>query len=183
MNLINRSRLESRLAGMSAGPTADADKVVVIGENGAMPRRLSSPFQTWVHRIGSIIALVFAMFVVLRLPLPAGNSFKLVMALWFTIFLYGAYRAFRLKTVELEGEDLLISNFGEQIRVPLNTVAAVKGGLGGKNPIKLQFRIATDFGESITFVPPQRRSMWPWQRHPLVKELQDRCRLDVRQLG
>ncbi|HEV3416107.1 MAG TPA: hypothetical protein VG056_04820, partial [Pirellulales bacterium] len=162
--------------------TADADEVARIGENGTMPRKLSSPFQTWVHRIGSIIALVFAVFVVLRLPLPAGNSFKLMLALWFTIFVYAAYRAFRLKTVELKGEDLLISNFGEQIRVPLNTVAAVKGGLGGKNPIKLQFRIATDFGESITFVPPQRRSMWPWQRHPLVKELQDLCRLEIRQL-
>jgi hypothetical protein len=155
----------------------------VIGENETMPRKLSSPFQTWVHRIGSVIALVFAVFVVLRLPMPAGNAFKLMLALWFSIFLYAAYRAFRLKTVELEGEDLLISNFGEQIRVPLNTVAAVKGGLGGKNPIKLQFRIATDFGESITFVPPRRRSMWPWQRHPLVKELQGLCRLDVRQLG
>ena len=167
---------------MHAGPTSDADAAARIGENETMPRKLSSPFQTWVHRIGSIIALAFAVFVVLRLPLPGENSFKLVMALWFTIFLYAAYRAFRLKTVELEGEDLLISNFGEQIRAPLNTVAAVRGGLGGKNPIKLQFRIATDFGESITFVPPQRRSMWPWQRHPLVKELQELCRLDVRQL-
>jgi hypothetical protein len=162
---------------MSAGPTSDADTVARIGENETMPRKLSSPFQTWVHRIGSIIALAFAVFFVLRVPLPAENSFKLFVALWFTIFVYAAYRAFRLKTVELEGEELLISNFGEQIRVPLNTVAAVKGGLGGKNPIKLQFRIATDFGESITFVPPQRRSMWPWQRHPLVKELQGLCKL------
>jgi hypothetical protein len=161
----------------------NADAATRIGENETMPRRLSSSFQTWAHRIGSVIALAFAVFVVLRLPMPAGNSFKLMLALWFAIFLYGAYRAFRLKTVELEGEELLISNFGEQIRVPLNTVAAVKGGLGGKNPIKLQFRIATDFGESITFVPPQRRSMWPWQRHPLVKELQDLSRLGARQLG
>jgi hypothetical protein len=156
-----------------------ADTVARIGENKMMPRKLSSSFQTWVHRIGSIIALAFAVFVVLRLPLPGNNSFKLLLALWFAIFLYAAIRAFRLKTVELEGEDLLISNFGEQIRVPLNTVAAVKGGLGGKNPIKLQFRIATDFGESITFVPPQRRSMWPWQRHPLVKELRELAKLSV----
>ena len=158
-------------------PHRNADRVTRIDENEMVPRKLSSSFQTWVHRIGSIIALAFAVFVVLRFPLPAGNSFKLVLALWFSIFLYAAIRAFRLKTVELEGEDLLISNFGEPIRVPLNTVAAVTGGLGGKNPIKLQFRIATDFGESITFMPPQRRSMWPWQRHPLVKELQGLCKL------
>jgi hypothetical protein len=141
-----------------------------------MPRKLSSPFQTWIHRIVPIGGIALAGFEVLRVPLPANNSFRLLLALWLAIFLYAAYRAFSLKTVELEGEELLISNFGEQIRVPLNTVAAVKGGLGGKNPIKLEFRVATDFGESIRFLPAQR-SMWVWQRHPLVKELQGLCRL------
>lgn len=161
---------------MSAGPTSEADTVARIGENKMMPRKLSSSFQTWAHRIVSIGGIVLAVFVVLRVPLPASNSFRLLFALWLTTFLYVAYRAFSLKTVELDGGDLLISNFGEQIRVPLNTVAAVKGGLGGKNPIKLEFRIATDFGESIRFLPTQR-SMWVWQRHPLVKELEGLCKL------
>jgi|SRR5580658_3176168 hypothetical protein len=167
---------------MSAGPTSDADEVARIGENEAMPRRLSSPFQTWVHRIVPIGGMALALFVVLRVPLPANNSFRLLLALWFAIFLYAAYRAFGLKTVELDGGDLLVSNFGESIRVPLDTVSAVKGGLGGKNPIKLEFRVATDFGESIRFLPRQR-SMWVWQRHPLVKELEDLCKLGDRPLG
>src|SRR5580693_7441539 len=189
VNSSNRSRPESRLAGMSAGPTSDADEVVLIGENGAMPRKLSSPFQTWAARIPAVlflvgvasemVGMVLAPSWLPPVTLPPNIAVKIFLALCVAGILYGCIQAFRLKTVELDGNDLLISYFGKQIRVPLNAVAAVTGGLGGKNPIKVEFRIATDFGESITFVPPQLRSMWPWQRHPLVKELRDLAKLNT----
>jgi hypothetical protein len=110
--------------------------------------------------------------------LPPNIAVKIFLALCVAGILYGCIQAFRLKTVELDGNDLLISNFGEPIRVPLDTVSAVKGGLGGKNPIKLEFRIATDLGESIRFMP-MPVSLWPWQRHPLVKELRDLAKLSA----
>jgi hypothetical protein len=111
------------------------------------------------------------------------NFFKLFLALFFAGFVYACVMTFRLKTVELDGDDLIVSNFGEQARIPLSAVAAVKGGRGGKNPIKLEFRIATDFGEAIRFQPPQQRSvLWPWQQHPLVAELKSLCKLDTHPL-
>jgi hypothetical protein len=93
-------------------------------------------------------------------------------------FLYACIQAFRLKTVEPDGNDLLISNLGEPTRVPLGTVAAVKGWLGGKNPMKLEFRVATDLGEWIRFIP-MPVSLWPWQSRALVKELQDLLKLSA----
>jgi hypothetical protein len=159
----------------------DADKTARIGENETMPRKLSSSFQTWAHRFPAILGIVGLALAPLWFPPmtpPPNIYFKIFVALSLTGFLYACIQAFRLKTIELDGNDLLISNFGKQIRVPLNTVSAVKGGLAGRNPIKLEFRIATDFGESIKFLPPQR-SMWLWQRHPLVKELRELARLNA----
>jgi len=114
---------------------------------------------------------------------PGGynSAARLPMMVWMAAVILIGFRAFTFKDVELDGNDLIISYFGRQARVPLNTVSAVKGGLSGKNPIKLQFRIPTDFGESISFVPIQRRSMWPWQRHPIVAELQRLSGLDQSQ--
>jgi len=155
----------------------DADESARIGENKMVPRKLSSSPQTWFHRISSIAVIGLAAFWFPRFLLPANSTFKVLVAFLIGSFLYACIQAFRFKTVELDGNDLLISNFGEQIRVPLDTVSAVKGGLGGKNPIKLEFRSATELGESIRFVP-MPVSLWSWQRHPLVKELRDLAKLD-----
>jgi hypothetical protein len=144
-----------------------------------VPRKLSSSFHTWFNRIAATLALTglaLDPFWFSSVKLPPNIFLKVLLALMFAAFLYACVLALRVKIVELDGNDLLISYFGKRIRVPLNAVAAVEGGLGG-SPIKLEFRIATDFGESIKFVPPQR-SMWPWQRHPLVKELRGLARLN-----
>jgi hypothetical protein len=153
-----------------------------------MPRRLSSSFQTWAARIPAVlflvgvasemVGMVLAPSWLPPVTLPPNIAVKIFLALCVAGILYGCIQAFRLKTVELDGNDLLISNFGEPIRVPLDTVSAVKGGLGGRNPIKLEFRIATDLGESIRFMP-MPVSLWPWQRHPLVKELRDLAKLSA----
>jgi hypothetical protein len=144
-----------------------------------VPRKLSSSFHTWFNRIAATLALTglaLDPFWFSSVKLPPNIFLKVLLALMFAAFLYACVLALRVKIVELDGNDLLISYFGKRIRVPLNAVAAVERGLGG-SPIKLEFRIATDFGESIKFVPPQR-SMWPWQRHPLVKELRGLARLN-----
>jgi hypothetical protein len=144
-----------------------------------MPRKLSSSFQTWASRVPAIfgiVGLVLAPFWFPSAALPPNISVRIFLALCVAGFLYACIQAFRLKTVELDGNDLLISNFGEPTRVPVDTLSAVKGGLGGKNPIKLEFRISTDLGESIRFIPTPR-SLWPWQRHPLVKELRGLAKL------
>jgi hypothetical protein len=142
-----------------------------------VPRKLSSPFQTWVYRVSAIFGVVIGAIVFTRVAWPPSSFLYLPITIWSATIAYGLFNAFRFKDVELDGSDLIIKNFGQQIRVPLNTVASVKGGLGGKNPIRLEFRIATDFGETIRFLPPPRRSMWPWQLHPLVAELQKLCGL------
>jgi len=135
-----------------------------------MPRPLSSSAQTWIARFAFIPAAIGAAIVFTQVP----RQLLWFLVPLFFVAIYLCVRNFRLKTVELDGNDLLISYFSQQIRVPLSTVSEVRGGRGGKSPIKIIFRTDTDFGQSIEFLPPHVYSMmWPWTPHPLVMELRE----------
>jgi hypothetical protein len=131
---------------------------------------------TWGRRIGvPFFAVMFVVMVIvdhaaaqLQWPLLFVGAGAMVFTL----------RAFDLKKVELEGADLIISNFGREARVPLSAVSSVKGGRGGKTAIKIEFRTDTEFGSSIRFTPlPPIGIMWPWTPHPLVNQLRQLCGL------
>ena len=61
----------------------------------------------------------------------------------------------RLMRVELDDDDLIISNYRTEIRVPLANVAKI-GGPSRSNPPRytLTFEEPTDLGRSIAFIPP-----------------------------
>lgn len=89
------------------------------------------------------------------------------------VYAYGM----RVKTVVLDGSELVITGYLHTIRVPLSDVEQVKSNLL-KMPeiITIRFRERTRFGKKIVFLPPWR-VMLGLSPHPLVKELQARVRV------
>jgi hypothetical protein len=60
----------------------------------------------------------------------------------------------RLKRVELDGSTLVISNYHDDIRIPVTEVANVRQNrLVNLRPITLTFKEETPFGRSVTFMP------------------------------
>lgn len=78
----------------------------------------------------------------------------------------------RLKWVALDGDNLVISNYGREVRVPLSSIDRFSSSLL-MNPeiIWVHFRLPTPFGNRIIFMPPQR--FFAFTRHPLAKRLNE----------
>jgi hypothetical protein len=145
-----------------------------------VPRDLSSNVDTILTKflgwIFAIFALVLWLYVIPRQPAPISKGGLIFTAVWTVFALYMSFGWFRLQKVQLDANDLIISRSRREIRVPLNQVVAVSGGAGGKSTIRIDFRIDTDFGQSVEFLP-YTRVMWPWKCHPLVQELRDLANL------
>lgn len=61
----------------------------------------------------------------------------------------------RLMRVELDEDELIISNYRSEIRVPLSNVAKIAGPSRSNPPrYTLTFEEPTDFGRTIAFIPP-----------------------------
>ena len=133
---------------------------------------------TWMHRVSALVLCAAVAYVQLRVPFPAGPVAIAVTVIWITTAVFVTLRLFQLKTVDIDGDDLVISNFGPETRVPLKDVAKISGSRGGKGAIKLTFRNPTDAGQRIYFRPPRYFGLLlPWQPHPLVNELKQLCGL------
>jgi len=75
------------------------------------------------------------------------------------------------KKVRLDYGALCISNFRQEIRVPLADIEEVTQNRWIKGqPVTIRFRRATEFGDSITFMP-KVRAFGFWRLHPIVTEL------------
>lgn len=84
--------------------------------------------------------------------------------------------ATKLYKVQREGPDLILSNYGHEIRVPLAEVAEVKCARWSKSKeITLYFRNPTEFGSKITFVP-RTDFIFGWREHPMAEEIRDLAR-------
>jgi hypothetical protein len=76
-----------------------------------------------------------------------------------------------IKRVETDDSDLYISNFLQEIKVPLSNVIAVSENRWiSQRPVTIRFRSPTRFGPSVVFIPV---SLWFgfWSAHPVVAEL------------
>jgi hypothetical protein len=136
-------------------------------------KKLSSPFQTWSFRIGLIIMGGWVAFAGSK----GGPPVYAPIALFCCLLLYGVVKAFRLKTVELERDQFVISNFGRKITVPAVQVSEIAGGRN-RAPIKLHFYEPTEFGNSIEFMAREPLALlWPTEPNPLVNELRQLCGL------
>ncbi len=77
-----------------------------------------------------------------------------------------------LKRVVLAGDELLVSNYLTEIRVPLTSIEKISGP-SRTNPTRYTVTLLepTEFGRRITFMPPMAWSLMRWTESEEVDEL------------
>jgi hypothetical protein len=76
-----------------------------------------------------------------------------------------------LKRVRVDGSNLYVSNYREEIPVPLAAVAAVSENRWiNIHPVTIHLRTETAFGNKVVFMPKQRLT-FGWRSHPVVNEI------------
>lgn len=82
----------------------------------------------------------------------------------------------RLKRVRIDGGFLYVSNYRREITVPLSMIESVTENRWlNIHPVTVRFRVPTEFGQAITFMPTAR--FWNLSSHPVVRELRDAAHL------
>lgn len=88
----------------------------------------------------------------------------------------------RLKKVSIDGDEFVVSNFRDEIRIHISDVYKVTGSLFCQPELVwLHLNKRSEFGEKIQFMAPNRMFSMGLTRHPLVAELNEM--LESRGLG
>ena len=104
-------------------------------------------------------------------PPPAAVGWQF-MVMWMVGSLFIWWFCMRLKRVQMDDEVLYISNYLEEIRVPLKDVTGVsENRIVNSHPVTLKFGNKTRFGFSVVFVP-KVRLFSVFSPHPVVSEIQ-----------
>jgi hypothetical protein len=88
------------------------------------------------------------------------------------IFAWTVWSTSRLKRVRLDGDELLVSNYHTEIRIPLSRVALVElinRGRSGKFGV-IDLDATSAFGDSITFLPVSTQGALGFE-YPIIDEL------------
>ena len=97
-----------------------------------------------------------------------GLMLLVLVAVWAII----RYTLVPLKKVELDGDDLVISNCLTEIRVPLEQVEKIdERSMTTPKRYTVTFREPTDFGRSIVFLEPMAWTLNSWHECEQVAEL------------
>ena len=132
--------------------------VVVIGSlifGGTIPLLLG-PGSPYVHLNGMSPVGFLLLMLVAAIPAMA--------VLWVTIL--------PLKKVELADDELLISNYRYEIRVPLSQVKAIDGpSLTNPKTYTIKFESPTEFGDAVMFLPPVPFTMMLFTEPEVIGEL------------
>jgi len=94
------------------------------------------------------------------------------LAVWIvgTLFLY--WECARLKYVEVDANNIYISNFFKTIKVPLQEIERIsENSFINIHPIWISFKSPTDFGRKIMFMPKFSFRASFFCPHPIAKEL------------
>lgn len=76
-----------------------------------------------------------------------------------------------LKRVRLKGDTLYISNYINEIAIPIRMISQVtENPWVNIHPVTIHFRQTTEFGEKISFMP-EARIFSLFSSHPVVEEL------------
>lgn len=107
-------------------------------------------------------------------PPPEMKWFFLLVTVVGTFFIYWA--CMRLKRVAMDDRWLYVSNYVQEIQVPLEQIEDISENRWVNiRPITVEFRRPTDFGSRIVFMPKTR--WWGfWSAHPVVAELESAIR-------
>ena len=145
-----------------------------------MPRVISSawtPVYKFIMPTLWIGAFGIAMFAIgLRSNAPA--QFRVVFpAVWVIGSTVWLKLCGPLKKIVLDGSSLVVSNYSREIRIPISQIAELRERRWS-NPRLITIMLSHDmgFGTRIVFTP-HRRFLWPWQEHPVMKELRELSRV------
>jgi hypothetical protein len=108
-------------------------------------------------------------------PPPEMKWLFLVATAMGTAFIY--WTCMRLKRVDMDAQNLYISNYLTDETVPLENVETVTENRWiNIHPVTIRFREPTQFGERIVFMPKIR---WApsWYSHPVVQEILEAIKL------
>lgn len=81
--------------------------------------------------------------------------------------------SFNLKRVQIDENNLYVSNFRQELIIPLKQVEEVKQNLlqrGNMDTITITLKNECEWGKKFTFIPPMR--FWSIGTHPLASEIQ-----------
>ena len=82
------------------------------------------------------------------------------------------WSSMRLKRVRVDGKTLYVSNYRQEIALPLGSVERVSENRWiNIHPVTLYFRRPTDFGSKIVFMPKMKMFLL-WRSHPMVAEIE-----------
>lgn len=139
-----------------------------------------TPFYKFVAPALAAVGLGFGVWSALRRPgeAPVPGGFPPALA-WLSAaamaLLIGGliwWSVARLKRVVLVGDELVISNYVVEIRVPLTAIESIsKRSTTNPKRYTVAFAEPTEFGRTITFMPPMVWSMNPWAESEAVGEL------------
>ena len=107
-------------------------------------------------------------------PPPEMKWFFLMVTVVGALFIY--WSCMRLKRVAIDDRWLYVSNYVQEIQVPLEQVEDISENRWVNiRPITVEFRRPTEFGSRIVFMPKTR--WWGfWSAHPVVAELEAAAR-------
>ena len=104
---------------------------------------------------------------------PAGPNGKwglLAATIGGAAFIY--WGCIRLKRVQVDGTMLNVSNYLEEVAIPLRDIVEVTENRWiNIHPVTIHFHSETRFGSSVVFMPKMRWFAF-WSSHPIVAELE-----------
>jgi hypothetical protein len=151
-------------------------------------RIISSAQTLWVKLSGPIFFILGAVFFggmfyfglfpdISRLLFPNGVSpflVNLFSGLWTLFGLVSGWWGYRLKRVAVDGDSIYISDYFEEVKLPLSTILDVRQNRWiRQHTITIEFSAGTPWGHKIKFMPKIRFLVPGWFSHPIVGELKD----------
>jgi len=105
------------------------------------------------------------------------SLFGLIMIGFWSGSSYGIYwNALKLKRVRVDYQNLYVSNYFKEISIPLSEILDVRQTRWA-NPICIQLRSPSEFGDKILFMPTGR--LTPLGKHPVIAKLRELASVNV----
>jgi hypothetical protein len=126
----------------------------------------------WISGFGFGTASLWLDFMHGKNGAPPSSEMKFMfLIMWIAGTAFILWSCARLKRVRVDDKHIHVSNYRREISIPLSLIADVTEIRWiNIHPVTIHFRQDTEFGRSITFMPPTRFFAL-WSSHPVVAEL------------
>jgi hypothetical protein len=151
------------------------------GVDGGERRTLSSSQTFFVKFIGPAVFAPVAAYLLLVTLRGAGplhlvypNPMTIPWLLLAGAFVYSLWWSFRLKRVAVDGNSIYVSNYSQEVQLPLSAIVDVRENRWLKlHPVTIELDRDTPWGATVQFMPKIRFFTFGWISHPVVAELRE----------